>query len=607
MAELATYEDAIVETLRKRAVQSAILIDDRFPTYIDLLAMQDQDEIRENFQDVDDARRLYRLMHENKIVCDVENVVGHVDDAFLEKIRKSDLVVLDWNLNPNDHGDCESAVNVLCGLSISPHFNLVVIYTRDELDQVWTRSAVRLHGGWREKEDLGNDLDLGGQDLDQLLEDIDPDGHVNFVTDEMLQNFVQGGLKKIKNYKDLINDLVKQTGIPAKSGSELLTILIHRAAIKRHGALADGSCARVIEGSPGGNSRYINVGSLFVCLVSKPVGDEQAEQTIFDHLDRALVTWNPSVLQLLVSELQNELEHHSYAFDHSRMPSNKLKAGWMYHMLRMHCGADGGKEAVLEALNLRLIETIEESIRGQMSVPTSNLSRFGQCVTQLAVTPFGDLETKSEIDLVRDAVAAAGLDFNESMPCEVLHALNEYLSADPFRGGHVTVGSILCDASKDHWWLCVSPACDMVPRKHSDEFSWQFSVHPFRPMTLLKLEKGRPSSVLAEAEQGAAIFVTVGEDHIFLRATEAKTRQPRPITCLLEKNGFTGHDVWQKYGFAFHELKPNEDELRSVRTEVFAVSQLRPHYAARFQHLAGGHQSRIGVDYVRYGKSGSDG
>lgn len=615
MAELATYDEAIVETLRKRAVQSAILIDDSFPSYNDLLAANDVAAVRADFPDIDEARRLYKLMHKHRIVCDVENAVGHVDGEFIEKIRKSDLVVLDWNLRRAEPQDSEDAVRVLSGLSHSPHFNLVIIYTRDDLLKVWTRAAVRLRRGWREKEHFLDGLDLGqGRDADELVGDIDPEGTLEFVSDEVLRDYVLHGMRHIcSQYQQLLKDFRELHRVPGAQTKAVLEAFIHRAAIQRHGAEADAAEPHHLEGAPAGAPPYLNAGSVFICLMKKPEQSQDGQPTqheepgIFDCLDAALKTWKPSVLQLLVSELQNELEHRSYAFDSSLMPSSLLKAGWMFHMLREH-GAGGEGMAVdglVASLNARLAESIEQSIQVQLADPKSELMRFGKIAARLSVEAMGDLTGKPEIEVVAAAAKEAGVAWrNEAnMEFEVLHALNEYLSSDRFRGGHLTTGTVLCSADIDEWWICVTPACDMVPRKSSDAFSWHADMFPFRPVHLLKLEKSKARQALPEAERGTQVFVTVNGKQHFLRAVHAQMRQPRPLTWMLEPTGFSGDLGWQRHGFLFKELRKVGDALAIGERKAFAVSQLRPQYAARFLHLLGSHQSRIGVDYAKFGES----
>ena len=608
MADPATYDDAIIETLRRRAVQSAILIDDSFPRYSDLLEATDAAAVRAEFPDVDEARRLYALMHRERIVCDVENSVGEVDSDFIEKIRKSDLVVLDWNLKRGDDTDSEDAVRLLHGLSHSPHFNLVIIYTRDELPDVWTRAAVRLRGGWREKEHWLNGIDLGdGRNPDELMQDLDPHDRYEFVTDQVLRDYVRGGIKSVSGRQDLLKDLHDRHGVPRPSAQLVLESLIHRTALGRHRAEVDGRTARSIEGDDDGSPPYLNAGSVFVCLMNKPREPDTGDLGILDCLDRALVAWKPSVLQLLVSELQNELEHRSYAFDSTLMPSNLLKAGWMFHMLREYgVGEDMAIDGLVASLNSRLAESIEQSIQVQLADPESPVMRFGRIAARMSVEAMGPLVDKSESELVKATALEARVVWHEKgdTGSEVLHALNEYLSSDGFRGGHMTTGTVLCSEDASDWWMCVTPAYDMVPRRSSDGFSWHADLHPFQPVHLLKLEPCKAKQALPEAERGTQVFVSLAGKQHFLRAIHAQLRQPRPITWMLEPDQFKGGEDWQRHGFTFKEMRKSEEVLEIRERRVFAVSQLRPQYAARFLHLLGSHQSRIGVDYARFGEPG---
>ncbi|RZF63250.1 hypothetical protein EWE75_17030 [Sphingomonas populi] len=611
MADPTTYDEAVVETLRKRAVQSAILIDDSFPSYNDLLVANDPAAVRADFPDVDEARRLYALMHKNRIVCDIENSVDSVDTDFIDKIRKSDLVVLDWNLKRADPNDSEDAVRLLHGLSTSPHFNLVIIYTRDDLMEVWTRAAVRLRSGWREKEAWLDGVDLGSdRDPDELIGKLDPDGRVELITDEMLRQYVLGGIKGVSGEQKLQLGLFNDHGVPRASTQRVLEAMIHRRALRAHGAPEDAGEPRAIEGEAEGSPPYLNAGSVFVCMMKKAQEPMADEAGILECLDKALVAWKPSVLQLLVSELQNELEHRSYAFDSTLMPSNLLKAGWMFHMLREY--GNGEKVAVdslVASLNARLAESIEGSIQLQLEDPNSRIMKFGRVAARLSVEAMGDISNGTEIEVVEAAAREAGLKFNDKhdIGSEVLHALNEYLSSDVFRGGHMTTGTVLCSEDGKEWWMCVTPACDMVPRMSSDGFSWHAALHPFQPVTLLKLEPSTAKQSLPEAERGTQVFAsTAGKQH-FLRATHAKMRQPRPITWMLEPQRIEGGKPWQRHGFVFKEMGKAAGVLAIEERKVFAVSQLRPQYAARFLHLLSSHQSRIGVDYARFGKPADEG
>ena len=87
--------DAYVAPLR-----SALMIDDKFPTYEDMLEHQ---RLRDAGKDVEpssyDYENLAKLLAECRhrhLLCDVQRKVEQLTEAQLEHLGKSDLVVLDY-------------------------------------------------------------------------------------------------------------------------------------------------------------------------------------------------------------------------------------------------------------------------------------------------------------------------------------------------------------------------------------------------------------------------------------------------------------------------------------------------------------------------------
>src|SRR5579863_10334599 len=140
----AEYEKAVKETFETKPLRTVLLIDDEFPTYADLAA-GDPGGDEKHFRQKDRAAALYRSFQQRQMICDVENTVVEVQK---DRIRKSDLVVLDYHLGPAD-GDNEKALNILRELSDSKHFNTIVVYTQEtNLDEVWLDIVACLAGGW---------------------------------------------------------------------------------------------------------------------------------------------------------------------------------------------------------------------------------------------------------------------------------------------------------------------------------------------------------------------------------------------------------------------------------------------------------------------------
>ena len=96
----AAYNKAIVDTFRVNALRTAHIIDDSFPTYEELAANDDAKKERGEWKL---AAELYAHFRANHIPCDVANTIDSLEDD-VNRIRKSDLIVLDYNLTPATPG-----------------------------------------------------------------------------------------------------------------------------------------------------------------------------------------------------------------------------------------------------------------------------------------------------------------------------------------------------------------------------------------------------------------------------------------------------------------------------------------------------------------------
>jgi hypothetical protein len=118
----AAYEAVVKDTFQNKPLRTVLMVDDEFPTFVDL-ARGETPETANRFLQKDRAARLYDAFQRNHMLCDVENVANDVKP---ERLRKSDLVVLDYHLGPG-HNNSDRAIEILRKLSASKHFNTVVV------------------------------------------------------------------------------------------------------------------------------------------------------------------------------------------------------------------------------------------------------------------------------------------------------------------------------------------------------------------------------------------------------------------------------------------------------------------------------------------------
>ena len=136
------YAAAVRETFETKPLRTVLMIDDEFPNLSDVIrGISDT----KKFNQRDRAAVLYDGFRARNMICDVENDVhGLPTDRF----RKSDLIILDYNLGPLDN-DNEQSLRILRELANSKHFNTVIVYTADpKLDDVWLAVIASLSGDW---------------------------------------------------------------------------------------------------------------------------------------------------------------------------------------------------------------------------------------------------------------------------------------------------------------------------------------------------------------------------------------------------------------------------------------------------------------------------
>jgi len=186
----------------------------------------------------------------------------------------------------------------------------------------------------------------------------------------------------------------------------------------------------------------------------------------------------------------------------------------------------------------------------------------------------------------------------EPKALDVVANLNQFLCSEPFEGKYVQTGTIFrgADGTTNSYWVCVTPACDMVPRKPTSG-RWEDDLHPLRPMSAISASAANVSTALKNATRANYIFFV---DNDKIRAAEvlpALINQPLNEVMLVDDQAITDPS-----GNFFVYLIRKEEERPSFGTKIQmrAVAQLRNQYASRLLQATGNHLSRIGVDFENF-------
>lgn len=621
MPEPLSYEEKVVKTFRKTALRTVLMIDDQFPTFSDLAQVQTACNVDDKvcglanldkrFTERQRARRLYEMFRKHDMPCDIENTIDDIETkSGVERIRKSDLVVLDYNLD-GSIDDNRKSIGLILRLAETSHFNTVVLYTGDpKLEQVWFDVAIFLKGGWKDSEDLleGNALELWEKfsDEETLLPEI---------SNELVKRYLVAGVRALGPERDPVVAELKALGVDKESADAFIEALIHRAVRER---LADRASTTSENSRPiagrceEGHPLWLQAGNCFIAIMGKNAvgadGVQIENDDIIGYLDAALKDWRPNLLQLVISEIQNMLELESLATDEMHLLNPEIQAGLFYYLLQRIGGlpiaADGapftpGIEAIID----RLVDSIRRKISANELVASG-----AACLLASELTAKGWPPAVGNDRAVFDfAAKIAGLETPPDVE-ETIFKLNSFLNTEEFKRGHITTGSIIRVAGEgpesDHW-ICLSPACDMEDREPSPGTvqRWVKDIFPVRAFVIVRLDpKVNHMKAMKTATEGYTIFVENADGkHAFSVLAGV---QPSYEFLFPAEAGRVSFDAELPYPQfkAFRLRRPpnaesfRQEALAEVMFEV--VGQVREQYASRFLQVVGQHLSRIGVDYI---------
>ena len=632
----AKFADAVERTFRDDAIRTAVLIDDQFPDYLGM-----RDATDEEFKEIDRAKNIYAFMHRKGLICDIQNWrrPGDADMDLLDKIRKSDLILLDYELGAGP----KTALEMLRHLAVSPHFKLVVLYTAEAWVRVALAAAVAMRGLALAAPTLTPTPQLleAAEDLLGQFREIDATGLSEYLTSgdipwaADLREAMQKAQIEPKYLKPLADHIARRWTASlfdqfTPAGPEL----------SLHCAVEDP--ARM----------WIQCGNCFVAIVAKipaAVAENEGDY-VWRQLGEALRAWRPNLYRLILSEIQNALELEAVV-DHEAWLNDDLCLGLGLYLLESEAAAEGRvPPSDVEGSTQNLVDRFVDLIRRRIAFYPRITGTAAELLNAKLTTAVGPSNHEKNARHVRAReLAHVSARRKTDWQGKVLPTVNAFMVSDEFRGAHITTGTVLRGSDGTHW-LCASPACDLVPRA---------SAPVMVQLIRLVIERA-PREKFSPGE-----YVIIGslDGPVIMRALEVKTRQPslavlilphgtrvtrsesttvptivgwiatddslrRSSAVLAPSSDTDGSRVSPAHGntsipadarpveaperaaevataspgetaVAAGEKVAQGQTLELVAPVVFTVaSQLRSSFATRFLMAAGQHLSRIGVDFV---------
>lgn len=570
------------------------MIDDEFPSLSDAIRGEDGSK---KFNQRARASALYEGFRQRHMICDVENDVNAVPT---DRFRKSDLIILDYNLGPLEN-DNEQSLRILRELASSKHFNTIVVYTADPaLDDVWLAIIASLSGDWK---GLPGALEGVAQEHWERLSDAGtlPDAQVEAVRAYAERREIRSiAANDLKAARQELTDL----GVPPDAQSGILEAIMHQNLAVRAGRWAGEPRRRAI-GKIVGDIRWVQSHNSFVAIVQKTeeqTGDVSDPYGLMAALGEALLAWRPNLIQVIVSEIQNILELEALTTEDEQLAAPETQTALWYYLLYNTGPVNPDEGKNLKAPLTALIDKLVDGIRNRLSsdhglLALASSAMLGE-IRDMNIQP-GTWPEATKVALIKTAetLTRAG----KVEPKAVSFRLNNFLSTERFSRAYLTTGTIFRDEAD--LWVASSPACDLVARKPGVDQAWAHTIHPMTAFIAVKLHPSASwDGPLTEATKG---------NHVYLEL-DGKPSAWKLVNAVSQPSYefFFAHDegrvleVAGKTSFSASRLKvdaANHHHLTPGEFEI--VGQMREVNATRALQATGHHLSRVGLDFIDLPKS----
>ena len=494
------------------------------------------------------------------------------DAEIAAHLHQSDLLVLDYSLDPSNKGDGSRALAIIGRLTASRHFNMVVVHTSEPLDTVFNEtllSLLRPLGNCLSDEDRGKadeqlfDAETQSEGMDALLRaSIGDAQYLAMRRDPRAVRDAIRGVEPFVQFKSHCDTLKWRGDISQLVLRRLLEIADERLTPRMVGPE---------DLTPSWNAsgeRYIRTDSVFLAF-----SDKNDEEDLIEELKRALAASAPEPSRLFHAKLRAEMDEMGTVAQRVALENKPALAHWYKRLVE----ADGPmrKWMVADSVSRHAEQLLAGILPGVQGFAGRLVDAEGQAGDAVALSRsyFG-------IDLANEAVRRRA---------EREH--NAYVSSQPPTGWHLSTGQIF--RLEEDFWVCLSPSCDMVPDQMSQEKRERLGTWlPFTAVKLISVPADRSWDV----SSNRFLFLK-GADEVetfCFNDPSRDTSAPAWYTMYAERLGALTDD------FRFRIVLPRRDgdHLVNVAFDATVVAQLRYEYALSLIHRLGGSQTRVGLDYV---------
>lgn len=618
------YKNKIVKAFRDNSIKSVLLIDDEYQSYEALVenkttinkklvelessSITDLAEYKKNLSRIlkedkiqanekteeflrrsDIAKKFTEFFHEKKKICTVES---NVEKLEVEKIRKSDLVVLDYHLNPENKGnEALSSLRLISDLSNNKHMNIVVIYTNEVLVDVWRQIAAVLYG------DRAQLIELQGDELN-AWEQNQVEWKDEWEKSVFKKSMIREHLLSELNLAPLLAEL--KALLDEDAADELSISHIKRLledSIQTLNLIKADATSFAIHGTEG---QWLQAGHVFIALKSKR-DDKDDPKDIWDCIETCLHDWRPSFYRVITSQLQNQIEDANLSMEKVLSKGKMEQISMLWGVLRV---ADDSRHIAAKDMLANLLNDVSDNIRNDshlIDFVVESANNTSDKLPEFSGQKDNPGKHQNFINKMLDISAenyeaVSAEDMNTDYRCNIVHAFNEQLCTVKEDVSHISTGVIIKNIANGDYYLCIAPSCNTVPKQPTGG-SIAAALTPHRAMRFIKLKVAdNLKRALKDAHESNTIFISSGDERLALKVYETNG------VPAIDQGFVVNHDNEKIEKGATKRIQfvitNTEKKLEIIERDFLPIAKLRAGFASRYQNTQLQYEARIGVDFM---------
>ncbi len=452
------------------------------------------------------------------------------------------------------------------------HLNLVVVYTNLDLDTVFDSVRIGMLGPseidvtQKDKttaEDLieGNEASVAGFG-ERLRESVDVAQYLYSRLHARYLRTMAVGKEPFLRFHSLCSD-----GWKNDQRKLVLRYLLKQFEERQRAKLNDETPSG-LEWSSSPEIRWVRTDSVFVAFSNKSGTDD-----LLSVLLESLKDWNPDPSRLFLTKIRASMDEYGVVNQARALRHRDALALWY--------------ENLLTAKDIERTSLIAESV-------SRHSDRFMKTilphVTDFAKRLVDDESTDAPAVAVQDRFGVDLSSEQKRKQAALFH--NMFVCSIPPEGWHLSTGHIF--VMNEDIWVCLSPACDMVPSQISKIRITELGDR--LPFMAVRLRSVGDDVLPDDLNSGRYVFLEIeGKIKSFCFNPHAANSEPDWDILYAENRGkFSEND----FRFTAIRIEVDGTGIIGMPRDAQVVAQLRYEYALNLVHKLGGSLTRIGLGFA---------